>query len=133
MAPPKKSKAPPKKADNPPLDWPPFKPLIDPIDLELTTLVPDQIVLARNFFTSTLCKNYVSFLKTLPLATTPGKPKKGDALRYNNRFQVNDEVFANRLWMETGLRELICGADDGSETDENGEETMSKEERKKLW
>jgi hypothetical protein len=75
-----------------------------------------------------LCRNYVAFLKGLPLTTTPGKPKKGDALRFNDRFQVNDEVFANRLWMETGLRELVCGGEEGDE-----EESMSKEERRELW
>jgi hypothetical protein len=56
------------------------------------------------------------------LTTTPGKPKKGDALRYNDRFQVVDEQFANRIWEETGLRELV------RET-----EGMSEEEKKELW
>lgn len=114
------------KAEAPPPDWPAFKPLLPTSDLFLSTLVPSQIVVIRNFWTSTLCKNYVAFLKGLPLTTTPGKPKKGDALRFNDRFQINDEVFANRLWLETGLRELVCG-------DAEGEEGMSKEERRELW
>lgn len=66
-------------------------------------------------------------MKTLPLTTTPGKPKKGDALRFNDRFQVNDERFANRLWEETGLRELVLG-----ENEEEGE-GMSENERRELW
>lgn len=106
--------------------WPAFKPLLPASDLSLTTLVEKQIVLIRNFWTSTLCKNYVSFLSSLPLTTTPGKPKKGDALRFNDRFQTHDPLFANRLWIETGLRELVCGGGDV-------EETMSDEEREALW
>jgi len=116
-------------------DWPPFKPLLPPSDLSLTTLIPSQIMLIRNFFTSKLCNNYVSFLRNLPLTTTPGKPKKGDALRFNDRFQVVDEAFANRLWLETGLKELICGQenDDSEELSNEGEEKMSKEQREELW
>jgi hypothetical protein len=126
--PPKKhstTKPPPSKSKPPsstPPNWPPLKPLIPPSDLSLFTLVPSQILTISNFFTSKLSSTYVSFLKTLPLTTTPGKPKKGDALRFNDRFQVLDEQFANRLWEETGLRELVC------ET-----EGLSEEERKELW
>jgi hypothetical protein len=116
-------------------NWPPFKPLLPTSDLSLNTLVDSQIVVIRNFWTSTLCKNYVSFLKTLPLTTTPGKPKKGDALRFNDRFQIVDEGFANRLWMETGLKELLLGGEGDDETvkAEQGESGMSAEERKALW
>ena len=51
-------------------------------------------------------------MKTLPLVTTPGKPKKGDAVRVNDRFQIDDPGFANRVWLETGLRELVIGGDE---------------------
>ncbi len=79
-----------------------------------------------------MCKDYVAFLKTLPLTTTPGKPKKGDALRFNDRFQVNDELFANRLWVDTGLRELVCGKEgDVAKADE--ENQMTEAERRDLW
>jgi len=115
--------------EQPPPDWPPFKPLLQASDLSLSTVVESQIFVVKNFWTGTLCKNYVSFLKGLPLTTTPGKPKRGDALRVNDRFQVMDEGFANRLWVDTGLRELVCGGDE----DVGGEEVMSPEERKELW
>jgi hypothetical protein len=69
-------------------------------------------------------------LKTLPLVTTPGKPKKGDAVRVNDRFQINDEVFAERLWEETGLKSLILG--DGEDAEEDGE-GMSESARRELW
>lgn len=62
--------------------------------------------------------------------TTPGKPKKGDAVRVNDRFQINDEGFAKRLWEETGLRGLILGGVESA--DEEGE-GMSESERKQLW
>lgn len=107
-------------------DWPIFKPLLPTTDLSLSNLVDSQIVIVKNFWTSTLCKNYVSFLSTLPLVTTPGKPKKGDAVRVNDRVQIVDPAFANRLWIETGLRELVNGT--GEEDDE-----INKEERERLW
>lgn len=72
----------------------------------------------------------MQFLKGLPLTTTPGKPKKGEALRYNDRFQVQDDLFANRLWVETGLRELVLGELGAEEEDGEG---MSEEERRSLW
>ena len=113
-----------------PPNWPAFRPLVPPSDLSLETLLPSQIVLIRNFWTGKLCKDYVSFLKTLPLVTTPGKPKKGDAVRVNDRFQINDEGFAKRLWEETGLKGLILG--EGESADEDGE-GMSESEREELW
>lgn len=138
MAPSKKSrvsKAPPKtepKSATAPPNWPAFKPLLPVSDRCLSTVVESQIVVARNFWTSTLCKDYVAFLKGLPLVTTPGVPKKGDALRVNDRFQVNDEAFASRLWSETGLKDLICGSED-QETEGEEQGDMSREERRELW
>ncbi|KAI9753360.1 MAG: hypothetical protein M4579_005185 [Chaenotheca gracillima] len=99
----------PNNNNSTPTNWPAFKPLIPPEDLSLNTVVTDQIITISNFFTSTLCKTFVSFLSTLPLQTTPGKPKRGDAVRVNDRFQIDDPLFARRLWDETGLRDLVRG------------------------
>ncbi|PPJ55153.1 hypothetical protein CBER1_05412 [Cercospora berteroae] len=88
-------------------DWPPLKPLLPAADLTVETLLQNQILTIPRFWTSTLCKNYVSFLSTLPLTTTPGKPKKGEAVRVNDRFQINDPVFAEQLWSGTALKELV--------------------------
>ncbi|KAL8937063.1 MAG: hypothetical protein Q9216_004612 [Gyalolechia sp. 2 TL-2023] len=97
-----------KKQDAPtPPRWPPLKPLVPSSNLRLETLLEDQIIVIRNFFTSSLCKNYVSFLSSLPLVTTPGQPKKGDAVRVNDRFQVDDAAFAEQLWETAGLRDLL--------------------------
>ena len=61
--------------------------------------------------------------------TTPGKPKKGDAVRVNDRFQIDDPGFANRLWLQTGLKELVLGEDE-----EDGEEGgMTAEEKRAMW
>lgn len=109
-------------------DWPLLKPLLPISCLSLETILPSQVIVIRNFWTGTLCKNYVNFLKTLPLTTT-GTPKKGEALRFNERFQILDQTFSNRLWLETGLRELICGQE--SLTD--GQEKLDKLGRKDLW
>jgi hypothetical protein len=90
-----------------PPNWPVFKPPLPVIDLVLDTLVEDKVVVFRNFWPQKQCHDYVAFLKTLPLATTPGKPKRGEAVRVNDRFQINDPLFASRLWLETGLKEAI--------------------------
>lgn len=93
-------------------NWPPMNPVLPADSLSLETVLPNQIVTISNLWTSTLCAKYVSFLRSLPLATTPGIPKKGDAVRVNDRFQIEDPVFAERLWSETGLKDLIAAAED---------------------
>lgn len=103
-------------------NWPPLKPLVPTSDLLLSPLVPDQIYLIHNLLTSTLCRAYVSFLSSsVPMTTTPGKPKRGEAVRVNDRFQIDDEIFAERLWRETGLREIVeRGVDDGDDNEGGG-------------
>lgn len=92
--------------------WPAFKPSLPVIDLTFESLVQDKVVVLRSFFPRSLCRDYVSFLRDLPLVTTPGKPKRGDAVRVNDRFQIDDARFADRLWSETGLKELLLNSDD---------------------
>lgn len=104
-------------------NWPTLQPLVPSSDLALTILVPSQIITISNFWTSTLCKKYVSFLSTLPLVTTPGIPKRGEAVRVNDRFQIDDATFAERLWSQTALRELVNSEAAGS----------TEAERRKLW
>ncbi|KAF2138595.1 uncharacterized protein K452DRAFT_233983 [Aplosporella prunicola CBS 121167] len=104
-----------------PPNWPPFKPLIPTTDLTLHELLPNQIITIPNFWPSSLCKTYVSFLASLPLTTTPVKPKKGDAVRVNDRFQIDDAVFARRLWEETALKALHDGL------------RLTRQQRRELW
>lgn len=90
--------------------WPPFKPPLPVTDLRLELPVPtldDTIAVVRNFWPRSLCRDYVTFLQDLPLTTTPGRPKRGEAVRVNDRFQIDDFQFAQRLWLETGLKELL--------------------------
>jgi 2OG-Fe(II) oxygenase superfamily len=96
-------------------DWPPLTPLIPTQDLTVTTLLPNQVLLIPNLFTSTLCRAYTASLSTLPLtAATPGKPKRGEALRANDRYRTHDRAFAHNLWTQTALQELVTGfADPG--------------------
>ncbi|KAL2269532.1 hypothetical protein VTJ83DRAFT_1716 [Remersonia thermophila] len=107
----KRSRAAPSATPTPitkaPPSWPPFKPPLPVVDLAVDTLVEDKIVVLRSFFPRSLCRDYVSFLRELPLVTTPGKPKRGEAVRVNDRYQVDDAKFANRLWNETGLKEVV--------------------------
>lgn len=95
-------------------DWPVLKPILTAPDLTVEETLRDQILVVPNFFTANLCKAYVSFLSTLPLTTTPGKPKRGEATRVNDRFQIDDPLFAQRLWQETSLKELVESYEDQS-------------------
>lgn len=93
-----------------PPNWPPFKPALPVVQLTPEAAVPgleDKILLVRNFWPKNLCRDYVNFLKTLPLTTTPGRPKRGEAVRVNDRFQVDDHRFSQRLWLETGLKDAL--------------------------
>ena len=47
------------------------------------------------------------FLSSLPLTTTPGTPKRGEAVRVNDRFQIDDPQFARLLWEQTPLKQLV--------------------------
>lgn len=91
--------------------WPVFKPPLPVMDLQPESMLDSRVVLIRNFWPKSLCRDYVSFLRTLTLTTTPGKPKRGDAVRVNDRFQVQDQAFANRLWLQTGLQDVLMGED----------------------
>lgn len=108
-------------------NWPAFAPLIPESDLSLQETFPSQIVTIPSFFTAALCKTYVSFLSSLPLATTPGKPKRGDAVRVNDRFQIDDPAFAERLWSGTSLKNLVLG------TAENDGLGLNDAQRRELW
>ncbi|ROV96720.1 hypothetical protein VSDG_05607 [Cytospora chrysosperma] len=90
-----------------PPSWPVFRPPLPLTDLQPEPLLDSRVLLIRNFWPRSLCRDYISFLRSLPLTTTPGKPKRGDAVRVNDRFQVQDQGFANRLWLETGLKQLL--------------------------
>ncbi|KAK4080499.1 hypothetical protein Trihar35433_1604 [Trichoderma harzianum] len=83
---PSKSSAPAQAAPPPPPSWPVFKPPLPVVELypELHPAT-SNIVLLSSFFPRSLCRDYVAFLKTLPLQTTPSRPKKGEAVRVNDR------------------------------------------------
>ena len=114
MAPKSKSKVPKStagatstlpKPDAP--NWPPLSPLVPSDNLYIDTFLADQILIIRNFFTSKLCRDWVSYLTTLSMTTTPGKPKRGEAARVNDRFQIDDPIFAKQLWDQTSLKHLV--------------------------
>lgn len=106
-------------------NWPPLQPLIPSVDLNLKTRLKDQVLTIPQLWTSALCKSYVGFLSTLPLATTPGKPKKGNAVRVNDRFQIEDSRFAEQLWSSTALQDLVTNTSiDGVALDEDGKREL---------
>ncbi|GAB1312245.1 hypothetical protein MFIFM68171_02455 [Madurella fahalii] len=106
-----KAPAPPPVANTAAPSWPPFKPPLPVADLIPESLVQDKVIVLRSFFPRSLCRDYVSFLRELPLVTTPGKPKRGEAVRVNDRYQIDDPKFADRLWSETGLKETLLESD----------------------
>lgn len=108
-------------------NWPLFKPLLPTSELSLHEIFPEQIVTISHLWTPALCKTYVSFLSTLPLTTTPGKPRKGEAVRVNDRFQINDPAFAQRLWYDTALEKLVTGQANSDEP------LRTPEQWKELW
>lgn len=96
-----------------PPSWPKFKPALPVVDLAPTTHPrTDHVVTLDGFFPRGLCRDYVAFLASLALQTTPGTPRRGDAVRVNDRFQAQDGAFARALWEKTGLREALL-TDDG--------------------
>jgi hypothetical protein len=132
MAPKKKGKPELAKATETPPgrhapNWPEFAPLMPESDLAMQELLGGQIVTIPNLWTTTLCKSYVSFLSTLPLTTTPGQPKKGHAVRVNDRYQIDDPVFAERLWSGTALKNLVTGAA------QDGGLDLTQDQRRQLW
>lgn len=120
-------------------DWPTLQPLVPTADLALETLLEDQIILIHNFFTSTLCKKYVSFLSSLPLITTPVKPKEGEAVRVNDRIQFDDPAFAEQLWSFTALKDLVTALPRNRRLELGSEdlvivpERRTHQEAEKLW
>lgn len=110
----KSSKPQPTVPQQPPIvpSWPAFKPPLPIVDLTPQPHpLTSKVILVPSFFPRSLCRDYVAFLKTLPLQTTPGRPKRGEAVRVNDRFQVDSPDFARRLWEETGLREVLSEGD----------------------
>ncbi|KAJ5135296.1 Prolyl 4-hydroxylase alpha subunit [Penicillium bovifimosum] len=120
-------------------NWPPLRPLLPTTDLTLTPLLTSQIYLIRNFLPSALCKTYASFLASLPLTTTPGKPKKDEALRVNDRFQIDDARFAEMLWNTTALKHLVTTLGeheykpDAEDDEDSGIPPAVTEQARQLW
>ncbi|KAF2861273.1 hypothetical protein K470DRAFT_245579 [Piedraia hortae CBS 480.64] len=99
-------------------NWPKISSLCEGRHPELIPLLADQILTIPGLLSQSVCKIYVKFLSNLPLTTTPSKPKKDEALRSNDRYQVNDAEFAAQLWKATGLERLITSPIiDGKELD----------------
>lgn len=81
-----------------------FKPLC-----EINAVLESQI-LTLQLFSSSFTQQFLVFCQshiTPLLSTTPIKPKKGDAVRFNDRFQITDASFADMLWTNSGLKEAI--------------------------
>lgn len=61
--------------------------------------------------------------------TTPKRPKRDEAVRVNDRFQIEDAGFAERLWSESALRELVLGAGRERDQDQDQDEDEDEDDR----
>lgn len=98
------------------VQWPLLRPVLPSYALSLDVLLRTQLVVIPRLLCDELCSTLVRFCtQSLKLETTPGTPKRGEAVRVNDRFQVLDEAFAARLWDETGLRDLLAREEEQGE------------------
>ena len=116
----------------PRISWPPLA-LPPPAvrELSIEPFLPSQIYLIHSFFPSSLCTTFTRFLSSLPLVTTPSKAKRGEAVRVNDRFQVQDEALAKELWTGTGLAQAILGENDvqaEEDANDNDEEKRKRQQ-----
>jgi hypothetical protein len=91
------------------VNWPTIVPLPYRSNPEITTVLPSQI-LTLNLLTSSFSQQFLAFCQSQIsplLTTTPIKPKKGNAVRFNDRFQITDASFAESLWTKSGLKESV--------------------------
>lgn len=68
------------------------------------------VVEVPHLFSSQQCKAWLSFFASAatPVRLTPSPAaKRGEATRTNDRFSVQDAVFAERLFHESGLAEAL--------------------------
>ncbi|RHZ88468.1 hypothetical protein Glove_22g17 [Diversispora epigaea] len=80
-------------------------------NLQLKTLLENQIVIIPSFLTSQECTNLINFIdQNIPLekiSITSFKKKSDEAFRDNDRFSIEDIKFAEYLYNDTGLSSLI--------------------------
>ncbi|CAG8520959.1 17326_t:CDS:2, partial [Acaulospora morrowiae] len=82
--------------------WPSF---LLKSDLQLQTLLENQIVVIPSFLTHQECTNLINFIeKNIPLEQTV--PNKGEAFRNNDRFSIENPKFAESLY-QSGLNSLV--------------------------
>jgi predicted 2-oxoglutarate/Fe(II)-dependent dioxygenase YbiX len=68
-------------------------------DLQVHELLPGQIYTIPDFFSVKECDSLISYIEAnIHLQTTPAIPKRGEALRSNDRISLSDANFANTLW-----------------------------------
>ncbi|KAM3589182.1 hypothetical protein VKS41_000059 [Umbelopsis sp. WA50703] len=76
--------------------WPKLFPKAD---LQVNELLQGQIYTIPDFFTVKECDNLIAHIESnIPLQKTSGIPKRGEALRSNDRISVSDPDFADMLW-----------------------------------
>lgn len=124
---PSKKEAPARERYSPPLppSWPPLTPRLPSEELVVETVLSSQILTISNFFTTKLCKTYLNFIRqSISLTTTPGIPKRGEAVRVNDRSSIYDLQFAQKLWEDSGLKDVVereGGGEDGGRSLWGGE------------
>lgn len=102
-----------------PPSWPSVaRPLHSP-PLAIQQLLPG-LIQVDNFLLSSTVSLWLSFLTSTPppFALQPSPPaKRGEASRTNDRFGIHDAVFAERLWKDSGLEELLVEREEWKSSD----------------
>lgn len=72
-------------------------------------LIDDQIYIVHNMLTRTNCRNFMSFLLNTiaPIMTKPVPPRRGEAMRTNERFSSYDPNFAQSLFVDTNIDMMV--------------------------
>nr|CAG8439924.1 9410_t:CDS:2 [Entrophospora candida]CAG8662684.1 8083_t:CDS:2 [Entrophospora candida] len=86
-------------------------------NLELQTILSNQILIINSFFTSEECAKTIDFINNnIPLQSTANpSPKKGEAFRNNHRFSIEDKNFS-RVLFNSGLDLLVSDWKSGEKT-----------------
>lgn len=82
------------------------------LPLELRSVLDSQIITIDAFFPRKTCSTWLEWLANsghVKLSASPAA-KRGEARRTNHRFSIQDAVFAERLWQDTGLQRLLHDA-----------------------
>ncbi|BGP36920.1 hypothetical protein JCM10449v2_000822 [Rhodotorula kratochvilovae] len=100
-----KQKPPQPSAAPTPVAWPAIPRPSHPLRLDSPA---EGLLTIDDFFPPKTRSAFVAAVSALALQP-PSAPKKGEATRTNDRFSAQDPAFAQRLWEDSGLADVLEG------------------------